>query len=123
MTNESDVKQSETVSGGVASASLGPSNDAPREVRIEIRAAELESASEELTDREWEGATTSPDSVCHCESHGADWEAGYLLAEMVGHSRREERDEFRWTWDHTRPVSGQYEEWLTSQWCTDRACP
>ena len=38
--------------------------------------------------------------------------AGFLARELVTHDDRETRDLSAWPWDPSRPIAGQYEEWL-----------
>lgn len=48
------------------------------------------------------------------EDHGPDAEAGWLARELATHGDRTARDLLAWPWDASRPVAGQYEEWLMS---------
>lgn len=45
-----------------------------------------------------------------------DFDAGWLCREMWTHDKREERDACAWTWNISRPIAGQYEEWLAREW-------
>ena len=105
---------------------FGPTNDAS--VQSEIRAAELEAwAVVDELDLPAAGALEHECDgwLMHCR--GGDLlgplahtvrsavDAGWLACEMSRHEERGERDAGAWTWDPTRPVAGQYAEWLLAQ--------
>lgn len=91
-------------------------NDRPRNVQIEIRAAELASgnqpliwethgAADHVVDISGRLATVSTASLAFL-----DWWSGWLWSELRTHDARDERDADAWPWDPSRPVAGQYEE-------------
>lgn len=89
--------------------SLGPSNDAGCEV--EIRAASLSSDPLETGTHEensdwWAHPNDERDADATFQT------AGYLARELATHDDRETRDADAWPWDVSRPVAGQYEEWI-----------
>lgn len=96
--------------------SLGPSNDVGCEV--EIRAAERAGdASVRFVGERWgwdlhedKGRVDSRFEHYWIDSPGVM--AGWLAREIATHDDRETRDATAWPWDPTRPVAGQYEEWL-----------
>lgn len=111
---------------------IGPSNDEPVAVQIEMRAAELEpiwglklmSILIERSQGEIDGGD------CHSmhalgETRGGDYpatfNAGWLAREMATHNDHEarDRDASAWPWDPARPVAGQYWEWMAT--CAERA--
>lgn len=97
-----------------ATPSLGPSNDEPPEVQIEIRAAEIAAwaaydgltVSIEAPDAidGWLGRFTSDPTQAESEC------AGWLAAEMSVLNMGSVGPIDSWPWDPTRPVAGQYEE-------------
>ncbi|HEU4727733.1 MAG TPA: hypothetical protein VFT22_07585 [Kofleriaceae bacterium] len=122
-------KDSDEVIGGRCSSvfgcgdyiSLGPSNDKPEAVRIEIRAAELAIGWKENpgiigplianTREGWGWEDHEKESDDDVANH-----AGWLAREITMY----DRDRDAWPWDPTRPVAGQYEEWLEKQSADDR---
>jgi len=94
---------------------------------IEIRAAELEDASL----RAWNGGvpgiaitverwgwidhSCQADVINMPDDDFPAWHAGFLAREMRTHAQRDDRDRDAWPWDPTRPVAGQYGEWLMTQ--------
>jgi hypothetical protein len=122
--------------------SLGQSNDAPAEVQVEIRAAELEPLCnpevavaimdglrlDSIIIEQSQGEIDGAD--CHAlhaigMTTGGDYpvtmDAGWLARELATHHRGETRDAAAWTWDVTRPLSGQYEEQVAFIAQRDRA--
>lgn len=102
---------------------IGPSNDEPEAVRIEMRAAELEETeywkpARVLTAERWGWEDHGdPESTAEDEEEytaTSQWAAGWLSGELE-RFEREICDVDAWHWDPTRPVAGQYEEWLAAQ--------
>lgn len=87
---------------------MGPSNDEPAEVQVEMRAAEI-AAVRLLSRDEADGWKSYPDGAV--VSTGSGWGVGWLARELATHDHRETRNADAWPWDVTRPVAGQYEEW------------
>jgi hypothetical protein len=95
--------------------SLGPSNDSPPEVQVEMRAAEIA-----LCRRGEPGCLSGGDEASgNCDHFtGGDlddedplrWIAGWLSAEIRSHDRRELRDATAWAWDTSRPLAEQFAE-------------
>lgn len=106
--------------GALGVRSLGPSNDEPEAVRVEIRAAEIAwCAGSAMSESEAMGYGSHPfHDVDHpayreraADSH--EFAAGWLGSEIDAH-RSEEIDGIdasAWPWDPTRPVAGQYERY------------
>lgn len=90
-------------------------NDKPKAVQIEIRAAEiaveLTSGNPVCTVYE-RGGLGAYAAGCTPSSRG---HAGWLAREIMTHNDREYRDADAWPWDPSRPVAGQYEEWLAKR--------
>lgn len=97
------------VCGAIGVRSLGPSNDEPEAVRVEMRAAELEHR-EEWAPISWDEAHgmnihsgfargNSPMSSGHY--------SGLIARELSTHDDRETRDASAWPWDPTRPIADQ----------------
>lgn len=91
--------------------SLGPSSDDPDNVKVEMRAAELEPMN--LFGRDgrtmgerwgWEAHETNDSPIS--DSYGP---AGWLHRELATHDDRETRDADAWPWDPSRVVAGQWE--------------
>lgn len=102
---------------------IGPSNDEPEAVRIEMRAAELEETeywkpARVLTAERWGWEDHGdPESTAEDEEEytaTSQWAAGWLSGELE-RFEREICDVDTWSWDPTRPVAGQYDEWLAAQ--------
>lgn len=117
--------------GAVGVRPMGRSKDSTPEVQVEIRAAELDawyvvddlSASQEdgWSDSEVDGwrAHCDPSDLvgdpAMVQAIRHRFDAGWLACEMTLHEVRDEVDPDAWPWDPTRPVAGQYEEWLDAQ--------
>jgi len=97
--------------------SIGPSNDTPPEVQVEIRAAELLLRRKAIQkfglrafcafeDRLGWDAHADGDVI---STHEA---SGWLAREIYTHDDRETRDADGWPWDPSQPVAGQYEEYV-----------
>ena len=102
-----------------AQLALGPSNDAGCEV--EIRAAWLEHVARTERHAPTVGFTRNEDFGWDEHQHPAAYAhsahidkrlSGYLARELFTHDDLESRDATAWPWDPTRPIAGQYEEWL-----------
>lgn len=99
--------------------SLGPSNDEPAEVQVEMRAAEIERVSAEEIGAPPVGFTANEDfgwdmhmapaEYTH-SVHFAKRAAGYLARELATHDDRETRDADAWPWDPSRPIAEQQDE-------------
>lgn len=95
---------------------LGPSNDAPPEVQIEMRAAELEDTEHWgpgfISVRERWGMEDHADPDSEAEDAPdymatEGWAAGWLSAEIATHEARADRDATAWAWDISRPLAEQ----------------
>lgn len=102
--------------------SLGPSNDDSDSVRVEMRAAEIPGMARGVP-----GEISGEDEVSGWLDHftRADiwsdedpqkWHAGWLAHEMqdvrITTPESVNHDANAWPWDPSRPVAGQYEQWL-----------
>ena len=77
------------------SKSLGRSNDRPRAVRIEIRAAELATTSEDPgTYAEYDGWWTHPEDQDDVRLNTTEWLSGWLAREIATHDERGKRDDY-----------------------------
>lgn len=90
--------------------SLGPSNDEPSEVQVEMRAAEVEA----LLDTAIDGRVHAMEHVgwrLHERGTGLPLnpgnEAGWIAREIATHDDRATRDANAWSWDPTRPLADQ----------------
>lgn len=101
-----------------AQLSLGPSNDLPRKVRVEMRAAELDLwySADDLSvgdfsplERDgWSMHCTHGDLVGTLSTVIADHvEAGWLACETAMHDGRDMRDADAWSWDTSQPIADQ----------------
>lgn len=99
-----------------AQFSLGPSNDDSDAVRVEMRAAELATGGA-MMPCESTGYVDHPNSTSGSVETNAGRQSGWLASEIETHFERDRRDRDAWPWDPTRPVAGQYEEWLAAQSC------
>lgn len=93
----------------LAQLSLGPSNDAPAAVQVEIRAQLVRKDPP----KSWEcvGWNMHAQGKPEFAPISGEVVAGYLAREMATHNDRETRDADAWPWDPSRPVAGQYEAW------------
>lgn len=97
---------------------LGPANDAPDAVRCDNRASDIAACfGARMSDVESRGYGVHPFGDDHEGAHRAEaesleWLSGWLASEIDEHDDRDRRDSAAWPWDPTRPVAGQYEEWL-----------
>lgn len=100
---------------------IGPSCDWPDEVQVEMRAAEI-AVSEPGDAGYLSGAAeysgdidnfTGSDRLDGEDLHG--WSAAWLAREIRAFDSFEFQRDDEWPWDPTRPVAGQYEEWLVAQ--------
>lgn len=98
-----------------AQLSLGPSNDEPAEVKVEMRAAELDAwwsrdalGHEEFNVSEADGWMEHAGAEGDPSGNGGVV-AGWLARELATHDDRATRDADAWSWDPKRPVAGQYE--------------
>lgn len=105
---------------------LGPSNDDPPEVQVEMRAAELDAwyAVDQLSVSEaddwsgfevdgWRAHCSDSDLVGSPSMSQAirpDFDAGWLACELTMHDVRETRDATAWAWDISRPIAEQLAE-------------
>lgn len=87
---------------------FGPSNDEPSNVQEEIEAAREEHNYGHLGDG-WIDHQYDSGPVGFV---GTTWRADWLAREMFTHDEREFRDANAWPWDPSRPVAGQFEEWV-----------
>lgn len=104
--------------------SLGPSNDDLREVRIEIRAAELEETDHweprRISMRERWGFEDHADPDSETEDAPEymateGWAAGWLSREIETAHRAGSRDATAWAWDISRPIAEQLAETAASE--------
>jgi hypothetical protein len=87
------------------------SNEAPADVQVEIRAAELEPAMNGGAGRvSWDERDGARHHAEQVGLNGSSELPGWLAREIATHDDRETRDADAWAWDITRPVAGQYEE-------------
>lgn len=110
-------------SGAVSVLACHPaaSNDVLAEVKVEIRAAMLEHDRKDRRVGErwgWEEHELN-DDVTDNEFHLAGW----LHRELATHDYRKTRDATAWAWDITRPLSGQYEEYVQRSRPDQTWCP
>lgn len=83
-------------------------------MNIEIRAAEIEQIDDHIQPDEI-GGMSDHASATDLVGSSREREAGWLAREMITHYDRVARDANAWPWDITRPVAGQYEEWLIAE--------
>lgn len=100
--------------GALGVAGVGPSNDDPVAVQVEMRAAEIAGSN-----RSDDGWLRGEDESSGCCDHftGADrapgedyksWNSGWLSSEIRHHdTRREVRDATAWAWFIDRPLAEQ----------------
>lgn len=93
---------------------LGPSNDAPETVQVEIRAAKIVLDPHGASPAELNGVFVHSAMANHAPYSTASL-VGWLARELETHDYRDTRDADAWPWDPSRPVAGQYESWLASR--------